>query len=113
VFDRPAFEMLSREIGQDFKTDLIWNEPAVAALQLCVEAHLKQILRGCNSLATLKGGLNAADVSLARELRCSEAEEGEDFSRELLGRSAAERQAEKFVSPSEIHATRHLSHMRS
>jgi histone H3/H4/predicted DNA-binding WGR domain protein len=107
VFDRPAFEMVAREIGQDYKTKLTWNEHAVTALQLCIEAHLKQILRGCNSLATLKGGLLAADVLLARELRCSEAEEEQD------DMSAVDREAETFVAPKEIQLTRRLSHLRS
>jgi histone H3/H4 len=100
VFDRPAFECIAREIGHDFKTELTWSEHAVAALQLCVEAHLKQVLRRCNSLAALKGSLLTADNPLARELRCSEAEENDI--------SASDRGAEKLVSPKEIQLARRL-----
>jgi histone H3/H4 len=126
AFDRPAFEMVARDIGQDFKTDLTWNEHAVTALQLCIEAHLKQVLRGCNSLAILKRGLLAADVPLVRELRCSEAEEEEDdmsaADRDLAGIDPdiltvptfelKKIEAETFVAPREIQLTRRLSHLR-
>jgi histone H3/H4 len=101
VFDRPAFECIAREVGRNFKTDLTWNEHAVAALQLCVEAHLKQILRGGKSLAALKGSFLAADAPLARELRCSEAEDD--------AMPIADREAEKFVAPKEIQLVRRLS----
>jgi histone H3/H4 len=111
VFDRPAFEMLAREVGQDFKTDLSWNEHAITTLQLCIEANLKHILRGCKSLANLKESMLGANVPLVRELRCSEPEAGGPlYWRD--DRPPAEREAEKYVAPKEIQLTRRLLNLR-
>jgi hypothetical protein len=107
VFDRPGFEIFARQIGQDFKTDLSWNEHALTTLQLCIEANLKHILRGCKSITNLKGSLlgvnGPVNVPLVRELRCGDEYEMDDD----------ERAAEKYVAPREIQLTRRLLDLRS
>jgi histone H3/H4 len=107
VFDRPGFEIFARQIGQDFKTNLSWNEHALTTLQLCIEANLKHILRGCKSITNLKGSLlgvnGLVNVPLVRELRCGDEYEMDDD----------ERAAEKYVAPREIQLTRRLLDLRS
>jgi GTP-binding nuclear protein Ran len=50
-FDEDAFNLLVREVGQDFKTNNGWDTLAVRALQICTEAHLKYLLQAASTVS--------------------------------------------------------------
>ena len=136
VFDRLPFERLAREISQDYKTDMYWqDEHALTALQLCVEAHLKGLLRGSQALVRLQERCSISSASsstsstssvdgdaggfgsLVRELhqldmemeeRKSESES--DWDSQAAGMNLGEEGA---VAAKEITLARRLSHMHS
>ena len=71
VFDPNAFELLVREVGQDFGKDLKWEPEAFRALQVAAEAHLVDLYGDIN-----RAGIHAdrthiisRDVILARHVR--------------------------------------------
>jgi len=52
-FPKAAFTRLVKELGNDFKSDLLWQPDAVQALQEASEHMLEQRFRKANHLARL------------------------------------------------------------
>lgn len=52
-FPRAAFSRLVKEIGHDFKSDMLWQPEAIQALQEASEHMLEQRFRKANKLAQL------------------------------------------------------------
>jgi histone H3/H4 len=46
-----AFSRVTREVAQDFKTDLKWGPYAIECIQMATEAHLRETLSAANSAA--------------------------------------------------------------
>lgn len=71
VLDPNAFELLVREIGQDFVADLKWTPEAIQALQAVAEAHLVEVFKDA-SLEGIHAGrtyIRPYDIWTARRVR--------------------------------------------
>ena len=64
------FEQLVKEVGNDFKTDLLWSRFATMALQEAVEPFVVELLDLANLLAIHAGRvtINLKDLKLARKI---------------------------------------------
>jgi len=67
----PAFATLVAELGQQFKTDIVFSPEAVAALAAAAEDHLVGVLGDTNRAAIGRGAqmVEPKDVQLARRVR--------------------------------------------
>jgi histone H3/H4 len=65
------FQRLTREIAQDFKTDIRWQGSAILALQEACEAYLVGVLEDSNLCAihAKRVTIMPKDIKLARRLR--------------------------------------------
>ena len=68
---RLPFVRLVREIGTDYKRDLLWGEGAILALQEAAEAYIGRILEVADELASHSNHktLDACDIRLAVHLQ--------------------------------------------
>ena len=65
------FYRLTAEIGQDFKTDIVWNPELVCAFNAVVEHYLVGLLRDAhlNAIGRRVLAVEPKDIQLARRLR--------------------------------------------
>ena len=65
------FQRLVREIAQDFKTDLRFQQTAILAIQEAAEAYLVHLFEDTNLCAihVKRMGIKPEDIQLARRLR--------------------------------------------
>jgi histone H3 len=71
AIQRAPFDRLVREIAQDFKTDLRFQESAIDALQEATEAHAIDILELANRVAIHAGRetVQPKDIRLVRHIK--------------------------------------------
>jgi histone H3/H4 len=55
AIEKEAFKRYVLEIGQDFKTDLLYTEEALSALQYAIEINLIDVFKNANLLAIREG----------------------------------------------------------
>lgn len=72
---RTAFSRLSREVSQDFLTDLRWSSHALGGLQIIIEAYLHDLLEDANLIAihAQRSTIMPRDLQLARRIRLERA----------------------------------------
>ena len=59
--DRAAFRLLVMEVGQDYKTDLMYTEEAFAVLQCAIEANLIKMFE-CANLCAMNAGRSVMET---------------------------------------------------